>query len=969
MSQLIIATLYIIIAVVLSIFIIYRLHQGRIKNAGGSGFIYAGLICIVLSAIIHFIQQLAGYPQWFLPGFYTAIVISQFAILAIGVILFVIGISLYFSFWGEKEQEISNHVTKLKLLDSLQQESRYPYPMSEMLDRILRSLLTGLEEEAGAFFLLNRSQRQFILAASVGLSKEEVSLLEYYPYSRNIISQAVEDESPILSSDFRSLGGKAQLAVSRFRSILVVPLISGKNRLGAFLLFSAEERKYGREFLALISPIADWLSEKIEVSRLGRDLSRSTRELESIRSRQEDFFNTMERIVQSLRSAPGPSIFAGKCIGLAGSDDVWLIGLVDGKLHIHGGTGEKPDFSENFKAALINAIPKSKPLILNQEGTDDKGNSFILRSSVLMPIDEKGNAILFRNNNGPFILADQDLKTLETVAVLAGMIVGNTMAKSVSDSRNRGLEAISTILKLKFSPEQFATDIKAVVDLTTRVSNQLSIVLCYRRRDDHLEFLHSNVVDGDAGELALAVGEASTGRAVALRSSQVIYGSGNVTENLAQYDEENRNILYGLFGDRKEPAFQADYPIIIDNKVDYVITFFSFDPSGSENLELHRLLSVIAGLINLKLEISLSSGVSHPAIPIIVPNASSQIDINQLNNDLAAISGFCQLARRDPNLSGELSKALDSILKVADSMGARLKGKVPELAAITADSDLNGVIKNKFSRNNISGNLYMIGQRPIEVSLKLKEISGLRISEEELSSFLDSACRNFAGDLGEDEIITLSTYTQRGQMYLDISRHRKNFPPVEPVAGFGRYMPPEAVSGDLKDTEFIGRLSNMHGEFAFDRFGKAPSYYSFRFHQEIGEVSSAGKIETGTPTLLAVDDQVVILDLLAAMSQSLGFKILTARNGKDGLALFESNRPDIVIADLAMAGMSGLELARKIKGISPDTPIILVTGWGVDVNGDMLKSAGIDFVLNKPFRLEQLSDLITKIRLSGIKSR
>ena len=177
MSQLIIATLYIIIAVVLSIFIIYRLHQGRIKNAGGSGFIYAGLICIVLSAIIHFIQQLAGYPQWFLPGFYTAIVISQFAILAIGVILFVIGISLYFSFWGEKEQEISNHVTKLKLLDSLQQESRYPYPMSEMLDRILRSLLTGLEEEAGAFFLLNRSQRQFILAASVGLSKEEVSLL------------------------------------------------------------------------------------------------------------------------------------------------------------------------------------------------------------------------------------------------------------------------------------------------------------------------------------------------------------------------------------------------------------------------------------------------------------------------------------------------------------------------------------------------------------------------------------------------------------------------------------------------------------------------------------------------------------------------------------------------------------------------------------------------------------------------
>jgi CheY-like chemotaxis protein len=119
-------------------------------------------------------------------------------------------------------------------------------------------------------------------------------------------------------------------------------------------------------------------------------------------------------------------------------------------------------------------------------------------------------------------------------------------------------------------------------------------------------------------------------------------------------------------------------------------------------------------------------------------------------------------------------------------------------------------------------------------------------------------------------------------------------------------------------------------------------------------------------TILAVDDQPVILDLLAAMCQSLGYRIFTARNGKEGLDLFKTFHPDIVISDLAMPVMSGWELSSRIKSISPETPIIIITGWGVSVDEDKMRQIGVDYLLHKPFRLEQLSDIISKVRKAEI---
>jgi CheY-like chemotaxis protein len=260
----------------------------------------------------------------------------------------------------------------------------------------------------------------------------------------------------------------------------------------------------------------------------------------------------------------------------------------------------------------------------------------------------------------------------------------------------------------------------------------------------------------------------------------------------------------------------------------------------------------------------------------------------------------------------------------------------------------------------------MIGGRPLEFDLKLEEVPTLAISQDEFAVFLESAFKSFTENANDEEIITLSTYKKNGYLYIDISRHRKNFPPVESVAGFGRYMEPQAMEGFFKDNEFIGKLAAFGGQFAFDKYSRTPSYYSFRFPEKMKIEKLPERKISEELTILAVDDQVVILELLVAMCQSMGYKIMTARSATESLALFDQHKPDLVIADMMMPEISGLELARRLNELSPRIPIIMITGWGASVDSEKLRLAGVDYILYKPFRLEQLSDIIAKIRLSLI---
>jgi len=107
--------------------------------------------------------------------------------------------------------------------------------------------------------------------------------------------------------------------------------------------------------------------------------------------------------------------------------------------------------------------------------------------------------------------------------------------------------------------------------------------------------------------------------------------------------------------------------------------------------------------------------------------------------------------------------------------------------------------------------------------------------------------------------------------------------------------------------------------------------------------------------ILIVDDEEIIVRLLSMSLKSDGYETVTAYNGEQGLEVFKSESPDIVVTDIKMPGMDGLELLKKIKEIDSDNEVIIVTGHGdIDSTIIALQYGASDFI-NKPVRDEALA--------------
>jgi CheY-like chemotaxis protein len=112
--------------------------------------------------------------------------------------------------------------------------------------------------------------------------------------------------------------------------------------------------------------------------------------------------------------------------------------------------------------------------------------------------------------------------------------------------------------------------------------------------------------------------------------------------------------------------------------------------------------------------------------------------------------------------------------------------------------------------------------------------------------------------------------------------------------------------------------------------------------------------------VLVVDDNVDAAVMLSALVSQLGHESRAAYDGAEALAIAEGYRPEVVLLDLGMPGMDGLEVARRLRART-DTPqprIIAVTGWGKGDDRARTREAGFDFHLVKPADETQLRLLL-----------
>ncbi len=137
----------------------------------------------------------------------------------------------------------------------------------------------------------------------------------------------------------------------------------------------------------------------------------------------------------------------------------------------------------------------------------------------------------------------------------------------------------------------------------------------------------------------------------------------------------------------------------------------------------------------------------------------------------------------------------------------------------------------------------------------------------------------------------------------------------------------------------------------------------------IGKAVNTGKEEMiesdpeGNENILLVDDEETITKLEKQMLERLGYKVTSHINCLDALEVFKANPNffDLLITDMNMPHMTGDQLAKKIKSIRPDFPVIICTGFSERLDKENAKAAGVNGFLMKPISKSTMSQMVRKV--------
>src|ERR1051325_1665961 len=108
------------------------------------------------------------------------------------------------------------------------------------------------------------------------------------------------------------------------------------------------------------------------------------------------------------------------------------------------------------------------------------------------------------------------------------------------------------------------------------------------------------------------------------------------------------------------------------------------------------------------------------------------------------------------------------------------------------------------------------------------------------------------------------------------------------------------------------------------------------------------------PRILVIDDERSILDTIQILLKSEGYDVVTSQNGREALDEFDTIQPDIVLTDIRMPAMSGLEILAVVQERDPKVPVILMTAQASLQSAVQAVNQGAFYYLQKPFSNDDL---------------
>ncbi|MFN3396376.1 MAG: ATP-binding protein [Thermodesulfovibrionales bacterium] len=355
---------------------------------------------------------------------------------------------------------------------------------------------------------------------------------------------------------------------------------------------------------------------------------------------------------------------------------------------------------------------------------------------------------------------------------------------------------------------------------------------------------------------------------------------------------------------------------------------------------------------------------------------------HDFNNMLQGILGYASLLKLKISETDPIYRPLDVIERTA------------ERAAELTRQLLGYARKGKFlvetlNLNNLVGEVMKIITRTFDRAIEIKtrlsdDIWSIEGDKSQIENVILNLCVNARDAMPTGGILTIETYnkevlegefpfswaipgryavikvTDTGTgMDEEVKKHI--FEPFFTTKGIGK-------GTGMGLAMVYGVVKNHNGFITVDSEPGKGSI--FTIYLPASETKTEEKMEeirtpvTGTGTILIIDDEEAIRNLLSDSLSGLGYNTIEASNGREAINFYLSNKDkiDLVILDLIMPVMGGEETLIRLKEINPNVKLLIAIGYGVsETLKDVLRDKGINGFINKPFNIAEISEMIKTV--------
>ena len=355
---------------------------------------------------------------------------------------------------------------------------------------------------------------------------------------------------------------------------------------------------------------------------------------------------------------------------------------------------------------------------------------------------------------------------------------------------------------------------------------------------------------------------------------------------------------------------------------------------------------------------------------------------HDFNNLLSIILGYCELLLSDDE-SIENKETVGSyldIIKTAAQDAAEVVRRLRGFYRFRADDEhFRPVDLNQLAEQIVTltqpkwGEQALASGRTIQFEIDLAEdLTPIKGNETELRELLTNLIFNAVDAIPGDGSITLRTSVEKDRVLLEV---------IDTGAGMTeevrqRCMEPFFSTKGEQGTGLglglvHGIIRRHEGSIELEtELGKGTHFF-IRLPKERAQGSAVTSDSEAADSfvrpalhILVVDDEPSFCSLVRGFLEADGHTVETANDGREGLQRFLGGRFDVVLLDQAMPEMNGSQVAAAIKEMTPNKPVVLVTGFGDMMQAVEEKPAGVDLILSKPVTLSQFREALAEVTRS-----